>query len=142
MVLPSSWPHRLLRPLLRGLRAGPDAGRAARVLQPQRVPGQLGARGGPAGGVGATRAAAQGVFARQYAYEVRLMEAERQRRAEAARVTNEGRKAAKAAAARVCAAAVRAGLPPRPCRFPLVSQLFFPSLAHRCPCHYTARHCT
>jgi len=45
---------------------------------------------------------------RQYAYEVQLMEAERQRKAEATRIANQERKAAKLAAAQTRAAERRA----------------------------------
>ena len=45
---------------------------------------------------------------RQYAYEVQLMEAERQRKAEAARIANQERRAAKLAAAQTRAAERRA----------------------------------
>ncbi|CAD6254822.1 unnamed protein product [Miscanthus lutarioriparius] len=110
MALSSSRPHHhLLRPLLRGFTRlrGAWRGRSRTSSQAQRVPGQLGARGGAPGGVGAAGPAAQG-----YAYEVQLMEAERQRkadaRAEAARIANQERKAAKLAAAQTRAAERRA----------------------------------
>ena len=80
---------------------------------------------------------------RQYAYEVQLMEAERQRKAEAARIANQERRAAKLAAAQTRAAERRAF--EEDFRQTLVG--FDPSclLPSRCP-HYmqacTLFHCT
>jgi hypothetical protein len=121
MALSSSRPHRLLRPLLRGLHASAQALARAERHEFSSPSGYLGSwepaaepreawarlerlRKGYSRGVREMR--------RQYAYEVQLMDAERQRRAEArseaARVANEERKAAKAAAAQTRAAERRA----------------------------------
>ncbi|WVZ54456.1 hypothetical protein U9M48_005244 [Paspalum notatum var. saurae] len=121
MALSSSRPHRFLRPLLRGFHASAQALARAEPHEFSEPSGYLGSwepaedpreawarlerlRKGYARDVRQLR--------RQYAYEVQLMEAERQRkaeaRAEAARVANEERKAAKAAAAQTRAAARRA----------------------------------
>jgi hypothetical protein len=120
MALSSSRPHRLLRPLLRGLHASAQALARAERHEFSSPSGYLGSwepaaepreawarqerlRKGYSRGVREMR--------RQYAYEVQLMDAERQRRAEAraeaARVANEERKAAKAAAAAQTRAAER-----------------------------------
>ena len=121
MALSSSQPHHLLRPLLRGFHATAQALARAEPHEFSKPSGYLGSwepaeepreawaqldrlRKGYARDVRQLR--------RQYAYEMQLMEAERQRkaeaRAEAARVANEERKAAKAAAAQTRAAERRA----------------------------------
>ncbi|CAD6258314.1 unnamed protein product [Miscanthus lutarioriparius] len=122
MALSSSRPHHhLLRPLLRGFHASARALARAEPHEFSKPSGYLGSwepaaepreawarldrlRKGYARDVRQLR--------RQYAYEVQLMEAERQRkadaRAEAARIANQERKAAKLAAAQTRAAERRA----------------------------------
>ncbi|KAJ1274243.1 hypothetical protein BS78_05G047100 [Paspalum vaginatum] len=121
MALSSSRPHCFLHPLLRGFHASAQALARAEPHEFSKPSGYLGSwepaedpreawarlerlRKGYARDVRQLR--------RQYAYEVQLMEAERQRkaeaRAEAARVANEERKVAKAAAAQTRAAERRA----------------------------------
>jgi hypothetical protein len=65
LLLPAAPPPAPPPPRLPRLRAGPGTGGAARVLEAQRLPGQLGARGVTPGGVGEAGAAAQGVRARR-----------------------------------------------------------------------------
>ncbi|PAN41248.1 hypothetical protein GQ55_8G029100 [Panicum hallii var. hallii] len=121
MALSSSRPHHLLRPLVRGFHASAQALARAEPHEFSKPSGYLGSWE-PAGEPreawaqldrlrkGYARDVRQ--LRREYAYEVQLMEAERQRkaeaRAEAARVANEERKAAKAAAAQTRAAERRA----------------------------------
>ncbi|OEL36471.1 hypothetical protein BAE44_0002510 [Dichanthelium oligosanthes] len=122
MALSSSRPHHLLlRPLLRGFHASAQALARAEPHEFSKPSGYLGSWE-PAGEPrqawaqldrlrkGYARDVRQ--LRRQYAYEVQMMEAERQRkaevRAEAARVVNKERKAAKAAAAQTRAAERRA----------------------------------
>jgi hypothetical protein len=121
MALSSSRAHNLLRPLLRGFHASAQALARAEPHEFSKPSGYLGSwepaaepreawarldrlRKGYARDVRQLR--------RQYAYEVQLMEAERQRkadaRAEAARIANQERKAAKLAAAETRAAERRA----------------------------------
>jgi hypothetical protein len=123
MALSSSRPHLLVRPILRGFHASAQA--LARVephdfSKPSEYLGswEPSAAGDPREAWARLerlrKGYAHGVrgLRRQYAYEVQLLEAERQRkaeaRAEAARIANEERKAAKAAAAQTRAAERRA----------------------------------
>uniref|UniRef100_A0A0D9XP28 Uncharacterized protein n=1 Tax=Leersia perrieri TaxID=77586 RepID=A0A0D9XP28_9ORYZ len=125
MALSSSRPrhHLLLRPLLRGLHSTAPAMARPEPHEFSKPSEYLGSWEKPAGGdpreawarlerlrKGYARDVKQ--LRRQYSYEMQLLEAERQRkaeaRAEAARVANEERKAAKAAAAQTRAAERRA----------------------------------
>lgn len=123
MALSSSRPHLLVRPFLRGFHASAQA--LARVephdfSKPSEYLGswEPSAAGDPREAWARLerlrKGYAHGVrgLRRQYAYEVQLLEAERQRKAEArveaARIANEERKAAKAAAAQTRAAERRA----------------------------------
>ncbi|KAL5205746.1 hypothetical protein ABZP36_033955 [Zizania latifolia] len=117
----SSRPHRLLRPLLRGFHATAQA--LARpepheFSKPSEYLGSWEPAGDPREAWARLERLRKG-YARdvrqlrmQYSYEVQLLDAERQRkaeaRAEAARLANEERKAAKAAAAQTRAAERRA----------------------------------
>jgi hypothetical protein len=160
MALSSSRPHRLLRPLLSGFHASAQALARAEPHVFSKPSGYLGSwkpaaepreawarlerlRKGYARDVRELR--------RVYAYEVQLMEAERQRkaeaRAEAARVANEERKAAKAAAAQTRAAERRAfeqdfrqalvGSPHHPCPSLICSSLSWQQPLHCSPLHVT-----
>ncbi|GJN28321.1 hypothetical protein PR202_gb16430 [Eleusine coracana subsp. coracana] len=121
MVLSSSRPHRLLRPLLRGFHASAQSLARAEPHEFAKPSGYLGSwepAADPRDAWARLERLRKGYardmreLRRQYAFEVQLMEAERQRkaeaRAEAARVANEERKAAKAAAAQTRAAERRA----------------------------------
>ncbi|KAL6595591.1 hypothetical protein ACP70R_021552 [Stipagrostis hirtigluma subsp. patula] len=123
MALSASRPRHLLRPILRGLHASARALARAEPHEFSKPSGYLGSwEAAPAGEPREAWARLERLrkgyardvreLRRQYAYEVQLMEAERQRkaeaRAEAARVANEERKAAKAAAAQTRAAERRA----------------------------------
>ena len=121
MALSSSRPHHLLRPLLRGFHASAQALARAEPHEFSKPSGYLGSwepAGEPREAWARLDRLRKGYardvqkLRREYAYEVQLMEAERQRkaeaRAEAARVANEERKAAKAAAAQTRAAERRA----------------------------------
>ncbi|KAL6905636.1 hypothetical protein ACP4OV_003237 [Aristida adscensionis] len=120
----SSSPSRarlLLRPLLRGFHASAQGLARAEpheFSEPSRYLGSWEPAGEPREAWARLERLRKGYardvrqLRRQYAYEVQLMEAERQRkaeaRAEAARLANEERKAAKAAAAQTRAAERRA----------------------------------
>ncbi|KAF0933310.1 hypothetical protein E2562_017095 [Oryza meyeriana var. granulata] len=121
MALSSSRPHHLLRPLLRCFHATAQA--LARpepheFSEPSEYLGSWEPAGDPREAWARLGRLRKGYardvrqLRRQYAYETQLLEAERQRkaeaRAEAARVANEERKAAKAAAAQTRAAERRA----------------------------------
>ncbi|RLM58893.1 hypothetical protein C2845_PM18G00620 [Panicum miliaceum] len=121
MALSSSRPHHLLRPLVRGFHASAQALARAEPHEFSKPSSYLGSwepTGEPREAWAQLDRLRKGYardvrqLRREYAYEVQLMEAERQRkaeaRAEAARVANEERKAAKAAAAQTRAAERRA----------------------------------
>jgi hypothetical protein len=122
MALSSSRPHRLLRPLLRGFHASEQALARAEPHEFSKPSGYLGSWE-PAAELREAWARLERLrkgyerdvreLRRVYAYEVQLMEAERQRkaeaRAEAARVANEERAAERRAFEQV---------PPGPCRSP------------------------
>ncbi|CAL5098320.1 unnamed protein product [Urochloa decumbens] len=121
MALSSSRAHHLLRPLRRGFHASAHTLARPEPHEFSKPSGYLGSwepTGEPREAWAQLDRLRKGYardvreLRRQYAYEVQLMEAERQRkaevRAEAARVANEERKAAKAAAAQTRAAERRA----------------------------------
>ncbi|XP_062204778.1 uncharacterized protein LOC133906784 [Phragmites australis] len=116
MVRSSSRPHRLMCPLLRGFHASAQAlvrPKLHEFSRPSGYPGSWEPAGEPLEVWVQLERLRKGYARdvrdlwRQYTYEVQLMEAERQRKAEA-RVANEERKATKAAAAKTRAAERRA----------------------------------
>lgn len=121
MALSTSRPHHLLRPLLRGFHATSQAMARPEPHEFSKPSDYLGSWepvGDPREAWARLERLRKGYardvrqLRRQYSYEMQLLEAERQRkaeaRAEAARLANEERKATKAAAAQTRAAERRA----------------------------------
>ncbi len=121
MALSTSRPHHLLRPLLRGFHATSQAMARPEPHEFSKPSDYLGSwepAGDPREAWARLERLRKGYardvrqLRRQYSYEMQLLEAERQRkaeaRAEAARLANEERKATKAAAAQTRAAERRA----------------------------------